>query len=236
MHFVCEFELRGNDFDSNGKLLPSAILDMFQEAAGRHAEMLGCGFDKFSDKGLLWVIVRSKFEVVKNPEMHSTVLVKTWPLPPAKFSFRRDYLMTNKKGEILIKATSDWMIIDSNTRSFAKADKVYPEEEFITDFALDEKLKKLHFSGVETKSYVVTPSYCDIDRNCHVNNTKYPEYILNALDVEGLTVKSFQIDHHKEVLKGQKLKISIANDRGVFLALGTNHNDEVMFISKLETE
>lgn len=237
MHFVCEFELRGNDFDSHGNLLASAILDMFQEAAGRHAQALGCGFETLRKKGLLWVIVRSKFEVVKNPEMHSTVLVKTWPLPPAKFSFRRDYLMTDKKGEILIKATSDWMIIDSNTRSFAKADKVYPQgKEFITEFAIDEKLKKLHFQGEASNCHVVTPSYCDIDRNGHVNNTKYPEYILNALDAEGITVKSFGIEYHKEVLKGQPLTIGISKGDGVIYALGTNQNDEIMFVSKLEVE
>ncbi|MBR5451972.1 MAG: hypothetical protein IKV36_03135 [Clostridia bacterium] len=237
MHFVSEFELRGNDFDSHGKLLASAILDMFQEAAGRHAEALGCGFETLREKGLLWVIIRSKFELLKNPPMHSTVLVKTWPLPPTKFSFRRDYLMTDKSGEILIKATSDWMIIDSNTRSFAKADKVYPQDkEFITDFAIDEKLKKLHFQGEASNCHVVTPSYCDIDRNGHVNNTKYPEYILNALDMDGLSVKSFQIDHHKEVLKGQKLTIRTSKNGETIFALGTNQQEEIMFVGKLEVQ
>lgn len=237
MQHLCKFQLRGNDFDLNGRLLPSAILDMFQEAAGQHAEILGCGFENFSKKGLLWVIVRSKFEVIKSPEVHSTVFVKTWPLPPTRLSYRRDYLMADENGDVLIKATSDWVVIDSNTRSFAKADMVYPEnEEYITDLSIQEKLKKLHTPEMTGQAFVVTPSYCDIDRNGHVNNTKYAEYVLNALNPECINIKSFQIDYHKEVLKGEPLYIKVANDEKNSFASGTNQEGNTMFVCKIETE
>ena len=234
MQYEAKFNLRSNDFDCYGKLLPSAILDMFQEVAGNHAEKLGIGFEELKAKNLLWVIVRSKFEVVKHPCQHSEVTVKTWPLPANKISFRRDYLMTDEKGEVLIRGTSDWFIINSQTRSFEKAERVYPSDEFVTDYAISEKPKKLHSYKGETDEYSVVPAFCDIDRNGHVNNTKYANFILNALDLGNKDIASFQIDYHKEVLKGEQLIISTAIEDDTAFASGKNKDGDAMFICEIK--
>ena len=56
------FRTRESDFDVNGNIKPSAVLDFFQEIAGTHANLLGLGFDDLIENDLLWAIVKVKFE------------------------------------------------------------------------------------------------------------------------------------------------------------------------------
>ena len=41
-----EYYLRASDFDKFNHIKPSAVLDLFQDAAGQHADELGVGFDQ----------------------------------------------------------------------------------------------------------------------------------------------------------------------------------------------
>ena len=42
--------LRANDFDTYGRIKPSAVLDLFQNAAGAHAKAIGVGFDAMLER------------------------------------------------------------------------------------------------------------------------------------------------------------------------------------------
>lgn len=50
---VFKITLRNSDFDFYGKIKPSSVLDIFQEAATRHAEILGVGFSASIEKNML---------------------------------------------------------------------------------------------------------------------------------------------------------------------------------------
>ena len=39
-----EYTLRAGDFDKFDRIKPSAVLDLFQDVAGQHAEEIGVGF------------------------------------------------------------------------------------------------------------------------------------------------------------------------------------------------
>ena len=47
--------LTAKHFDARGNVLPAVVLDLFQKAAGHHAECLGVGFEAMIAKNLLWV-------------------------------------------------------------------------------------------------------------------------------------------------------------------------------------
>ena len=67
------FRLRISDFDTFDHLTPHAVLDLFQDVAGKHADLIGVGFDKMIKDNLIWVLLRTKYEVIKNPPLYSTV-------------------------------------------------------------------------------------------------------------------------------------------------------------------
>ena len=45
--------LTADQFDHHGNVLPNVVLDLFQKAAGNHAERLGVGFEARSEEHTL---------------------------------------------------------------------------------------------------------------------------------------------------------------------------------------
>ena len=147
VEFSKNYYLRALDFDMNSRILPRAVLEIFQDIAGAHAETDGFGFDDLKTKSLFWIIVRSKFIIEKQPQKYTEVKVKTWPLEPKGYFFRRDYIIEDQNGDALIKGTSDWMILNSADRSLTAAKDIYPEDAvYKTELAIEEKLKKMMLS------------------------------------------------------------------------------------------
>lgn len=229
------FNLRTSDFDCHRKISPAAVLDLFQAVAGEHAEMLGCGFEALYSRGFLWVLVRTKYEVVCQPKMYQKVRVKTWPLAPSRVGFNRDYLMEDEQGNILIKGSSDWVIINCETRKIVPATDIYPQMEFLTDTVFEGRLKKISDFESSENCLRIRPGFSQLDMNGHVNNTKYANYAMDALNpTQEMQIKTFQIDYRHEVQKGDELQIHTHSEGNFITVKGNNALDETMFICKIE--
>ena len=59
-----EYTLRAGDFDKYDRIMPSAVLDLFQDAAGQHAIEIGVGFDEMIKRSYLWVLTKIKFKII----------------------------------------------------------------------------------------------------------------------------------------------------------------------------
>lgn len=230
-----EYVLRTGDFDRYGHIHPASVLDIFQDIAGDHAEQIGVGFQTMLAQNYLWVIVKSRYRIVKMPQLHQHVRVITWPLAPSRISFQREYRMEALDGTPLILGSSDWVIIDSQTRRFVNIQNIYPTgEPFRTDTVFPEKTKRLPILNAEESGYTLVPTYTDLDQNGHVNNTKYANYILNAIQPDESTViHSFQMDYHKEIRAGEPLTIYFTREDDKILAVGRNEANDAMFAAEL---
>lgn len=233
--FERKFNLRASDFDCYVRMTPSAILDLFQEVAGAHAEELGIGFHPLIEKKMLWVIVRAKYTVIKQPEIHTSVTVKTWPLPPTRLGFRREYLIEDLDGNTLIKGTSDWVLMHSEERKLIPCGDIYPKGYiFCGDKNFEEKTARLRDFEADSGTFTVIPAFCDLDMNGHVNNTKYANFVLNSLNLNrNEVIETFQTDYHHEVKRDTALNIHIKRDGKEILAKGTDTGGENMFFSKI---
>ena len=229
-----EYYLRTADFDSEMRLLPSAVLDLFQDIAGVHAEHLGIGFQALYEKNLLWVLVRTKYEQYKSVPRFSRVTAESWPLPPKGAGFTREYLITDEQGETVIKGTSDWVVIDSAERKIVSARDLYPLADFCTEKNFEGRTGKLRdFEG--EYSHTVIPRFSDTDLNGHVNNTKYLNYALDCgiLPREG-EIFSVQVDYRREVCEGEKVRLFSAKNGNEYLYKGVRADGTVYFNCKIE--
>ena len=231
--FKKQYSLRTSDFDKFSQIKPSAVLDLFQNVAGLHAESLGVGFNAMVEKGLLWVVLKVKYELLRMPNMYENVTVVTWPKEPKRLDFIRNYQILGENGELIIKGTSQWAVIDKETRKLTRATDVYKNiEGFCEDEVFDEKLIKVSDFAENEAVRTVQNNFCDFDTNSHVNNIRYADYIVNALNPQKpMDIKGFQIDFHKEITSGET--DIFVEDNGIILAKGMQ-NENLMFSCKIE--
>lgn len=231
------YQLRTGDFDRYAHLLPSSILDVFQDVAGVNAEQVpGMTWKELSDAGLFWVVTRIKYEVIETPALHEQVIARTWPLAPTRLGFQRDYTMRKLDGGLLVKCSSDWILMDYKTRSFASARDFYNgPNDFSEEKVFDKKLRKIKTFEPEDEGTQFDVSFVDIDINGHVNNSKYPNFVLNALNLaEGETIKTFQIDYRHELRPGNKVTIHSKKEGNIITSLGMNPEGDCMFETQIE--
>lgn len=224
------FRTRESDFDANGNLKPSSVLDFFQEIAGTHATQLGVGFDNLIKQDLLWALVKVKFELVSSPKAHKNIIIKTWPLAPSRITLQRDYLIEDEDGNTIAKGTSEWVTMNAQTRKLVISNDIYLLENFCEQQAFEEKTKKVPDFKPETDAKIIVPEFCDLDRNIHVNNIKYADFVMNMLcSNENSVVKTLQIDFHKEMYKGERISLYMQKNEETVLFKGVGEDGERKF-------
>ncbi len=225
------YPLRACDFDCYQRLQPASVLDLFQDAAGRHSVEMGIGIEQLMAQNKLWIVSTVYYEVLKTPKMYDQVTLRTWPLTPSIAVFPRDYLLENEKGEALIKGTSQWAVIDKEKRKVAPAKGIYPEELHCLEHrVLEGKLPRLRDFEPTGEGVVVPPTFSQLDCNGHVNNTKYANYVLDALQLPKETpIHTFHIHYRKELLLGVPVRVYTRYEAGVYDVMGKNEQGETMF-------
>ncbi len=226
-----EYYLRTSDFDCRGKIKISSILDLFQDIAGDHAQKIGIGMETMLEKKLIWVLSKLKLQIFGDVGLYSRVKARTWPLPPTRIGFIREYLIMDDDGNILIKGTSEWVVVNSETRRFARAMDIFPSDwEYITVKNFPDRLGRGKDFDAEGEPYTVLPAFSDTDVNGHVSNIRYADYVLDALDLkDDEFIDTFRLDFHREVQRGDELRIYTRTQDGIILAKGTGHAGELMF-------
>ena len=231
-----DYRLRWMDFDRCGRMKPSAMLDIFQDVATVQADSMGIGRDDMLAKGVFWAVIRTKLEVVKQPANYQIVTARTWPHTPSRFSFLRDFSMRDESGAMLVKATSEWVLMDAETRKFVSVTDVYRESpEFDAERMFDRKPRKAPvFEKGNCPIATIVPSYTDIDVNGHVNNAMYADFIVNALgpDSEG-SLKTLQIDYRYEAKLGEPLSVHTFAEGDRVLSKGVNERGDVVFAGEI---
>ncbi|MBQ7096272.1 MAG: hypothetical protein IJN80_07505 [Clostridia bacterium] len=216
-------------FDTLGNLLPSSLLEAFQKMAGDHANLLGVGYDSLAKRGLLWIILQTRYEILRMPKPQEIIRIHTWPLPATRLGFERNYLIYDKKGEVLIKGNSLWSIMDASTRKLAQVGNLYPEMEYCLEKTFEERARRLQDFEKQAPASTVIPHASYIDSNGHVNNTYYPIMALSTVGGLQGPLKGFQIDYLHEVLCGQPLKIFAIQEGNALIAKGESAEGARMF-------
>lgn len=231
-----EYALRAGDFDKFDRIKPSAVLDLFQDAAGQHAVEIGVGFDDMIAREYLWVLTRIKFEIITAPSRYQTVVIKTWPLAPNRLNYRREYCIEDADGNKLIIGSSEWVVIHSKERKLLSVPDLYNlDGEYHNEVMFEGKLGKVRDFEAMCAPYTINAGFSELDVNDHVNNTKYANYVLDAINpAKDDVLQSFQIDYRKEVMQGTQLNICFYKEENIISAKGQNNDGDTMFACRIE--
>lgn len=230
-----EYTLRAGDFDKFDRIKPASVLDLFQDAAGQHAEEIGVGFNDMILRHYLWVLTRVKFEIVIAPKRYQAVVVKTWPLEPNRLNYRREYCIEDTNGNLLIKGSSEWVVLHSVERKLLSVPNLYSfTYGFHNEVMFTDKAKKVKDFEIYDNPYIVNASFSELDVNDHVNNTQYANYVMNAINPQKDTIiKTFQIDYRKEVMLGAQLKVYFIEEDDAIFTKAQNNDGDIIFACKI---
>ncbi|WP_033829152.1 acyl-[acyl-carrier-protein] thioesterase [Bacillus andreraoultii] len=234
-------DLRDVDFAKELKL--STLFSYFQDVASLAAENLGWGIEQLAYKyGVAWVLMRIRVEVTRMPKYNEEITIETWPHEPKRIEFERDFLVRNTRGDILIKASSIWVLMDINERKLKRNDSIgiqYPAVR--EERALNNKLSKLQDYGNIEKVYKKVIGYSDIDFNGHLNNSKYVDYVMDVFPIEKhnqFEVKSVEMNFNNEAFPGETIilykDITQSEDDIIYIEGRNEDNSKTLFKSLVE--
>ena len=179
------FTLRPRDCDLNDKWRPSAILETMQDVAGTHSLLLGCGREELLKNNIIWVLSRSELHMDRYPKSGEQITVHTFPTPTRICFFPRYYIFTDARGEMVGKAGTLWLLLDLTTRRMlppGDVGKLIPDNK---DLSVPMNLPAT-VGNLQGEEFVSEhhPVYTDLDVNGHVNNTRYADWLCNALGID----------------------------------------------------
>ena len=208
-----DFRIYSYQTDVANQWRPGAILEVMQEMAGAHAELLGVGRNALMQKNLAWVLTRVEVEMDRYPVSHETVTVETFPMPVRRWFFPRYYVFRDGAGLEIGRAGSLWVLLDFTSRRMSRPDDVarfLPDNsDMIAPLGLPAPVTEV--SGtLETATRL--PVYTDLDCNQHVNNTKYMDWCCNALGIDTMKthcLSHFMLNFDAEIRPGQEIRTEL---------------------------
>jgi medium-chain acyl-[acyl-carrier-protein] hydrolase len=203
-------KLLASDVNEHRRLRLSKLCEMVQEATIAHTELLGAGRKVTLDRGLLWVIMQLRIEIVRMPAYDELVELETWPGDMMHVLFPRYTVLRDEAGKTLIRVSALWMLMDESARRMAFPERCgvrVPGEAGPVEITLPAKLRD---EDCERTDQVVVPySQCDI--NGHLGNARFVDLADDRFGrvAAGELPRLIEVEYAREVMRGACLELGM---------------------------
>lgn len=203
------YRVRISDSDVNGFLKLPSFLQMMQELAKDHAEVLGVGSSTLMPQGLGWALAKLRLDIERLPTCGERVCIKTWASTRTKVTTEREFVLSDEMGDPVATARTMWILFDLNKRRLERLDTLgdwLRTDEFASDFKFSDMPQPPDKNALYTSNFGVRKD--DLDINQHVNNAIYLTWALEPVpDVFYKThhPKNMEVWFLSEVFRGQRL-------------------------------
>ncbi|MGI5869194.1 MAG: acyl-[acyl-carrier-protein] thioesterase [Kiritimatiellia bacterium] len=182
-HDIQTYRVRSYECGPDGRIFFWHICNYLQETASIHADKLGFSKKNFEPLGLAWVITRLRVRLDDCPAWGEDVVVLTYPRSMRKLTAGRDFVMSRSDGTPLGVATSEWMVMNMETRRAGRIPEIVASctnnvRPPVWDGEPFERLEFPETADVVELKFAVQHSH--IDLNQHVNNTHYLEWMMEC--------------------------------------------------------
>lgn len=213
-----EMAVRINSYqtDTRSRLSLTSLFQLFQEAAYRHAEELGWGWEVLRSKNQFWALTRVAMEIERMPLWNEELIVRTAPRMGEGIMAPRDLLLLDGEGNCCVKSTTFWVIMDITER------RPVPPRGFFSGLSFSPAcdmanltFRKMRGEFQDEALYSRKVYHSSLDMNHHVNNASYVNLLLDALPDGGqdLEIKGFQIAFQQEAVVGDILTVYEGKDK-----------------------
>ena len=195
---------------------PAGLLREMQECGSRQMADQRPSYDELLDKGQALMLSRLDMIIPLEVYLDEPIDVYTWPCPSVRGTFLRNYLV-RKNGETAAMISSQWTLVNSETRKIMKVDEVdfsnYTMDEYV-DVMPGSKFKISREDGETIAASepvgIKNVKLSDVDYNGHMNNTNYVDMLCDYIpELEAGThrVTVMRIHFSKEAPLGETIEI-----------------------------
>lgn len=209
---IQQFTIKYCDCDFKDEMKLSTALALMEEVACSSADELGFGYAYVRPRGYAFMVSNICMEFLKPVCLGQNVCLKTWPLPPTRATFGREYQFLNEEGDVAVSASSRWCLIDMRMGKILPSKAIDNQDysTYNTRRVFEEVVWKIPTFRPEEGElcYTMTVASSDYDHNMHVNNTRYADYCMNCFSIEELStrkVKKFSISYVKQCKEKDEL-------------------------------
>jgi acyl-ACP thioesterase len=170
------------------------------------------------------------------PQVGETLALRTWPKGiQQKLFFTRDFQVKNEQGDLVVAASSAWLLINLVARRILPPqalDIPLPDNDGLS--ALDETLDKIEMPDGLREDAVVEAGYSAVDLMGHATTARYVEWICDRLlldEYRSGKIDWLQVNFVHETKPHERVSIAVrANANSsptTFYFLGTNQNTQL---------
>ena len=211
-----EYTVKLSEIGKDNKVTNKAILSYLEDIGGIHSNMAGYGVFEIVQTHLSWILLGWRVQVIRRPKYAEKIKIRTWSKGVVKFYTYRDFEVYDEQGNIIIKASSKWVLLDIEKGKIVRIEPElmakYEPEVNKSVFGIEEfdKVKEPDKYQYETEYSV---RRADIDVNNHMHNLNYIELANEALPEDvyrGALFNDVRITYKKEIKYGDIVKCKYA--------------------------
>ena len=205
--YSTQYEVTDIAVDRYGRMKPSMLLFLAQEVAGRHCTQLSVDYDTLLQRRMFWAVTRHRVQITRMPTRGETIRIETWPMPTTKVAYPRSVVAYDAAGNECFRAISLWVLMHVDSRNMILPGK--------SGIVVDGTLRGMELAspaGLVPRELIHhrqrSVCFTDLDRNGHMNNTRYLDWIDDLLPSpfhENHSVREFTVCYLAEALEGQEL-------------------------------
>lgn len=230
-------QISWDDTNAAGTLNLSGLNILLQRAAVEHAEHLGFGFQQTSKQNITWVLMKLSIEINRLPKWREKIKLLTWPRTMEKLTATREFTIKSEENESLCNATSEWLLIDLDTRRPQRMEIMSRFDKYLTNkSALKQPVQKVNKDQDFKKVFSTTPGYSSLDMNGHTNARKYFEWLEDAVfQIHGApTFSQISMKYFHECKFGEKLVIEVGIEDDKTIRGWKPEQKQLAFIARVE--
>ena len=195
-----------SDIDGNKKVPMDQLLNFFQDCSTFHSEELKIGMDYLQQRKRVWIMTAWQVELTRYPEFGETLIIGTWPYDFKGMYGYRNFDIVDQYGQRIAKVNSLWVNYDLAQHCPTKIEEC-DRASYVTEpkLEMDYAPRKIKVSGEYQEGTPILIQYHHLDSNGHVNNAKYPQIALDAVQaIQGYCYPlQMRVDYRKETKLGE---------------------------------
>ncbi len=201
-----------HDIDTNCFATPSAIIRYFGDAVDSNMRDCSPSYQELFDKGLSFIVSRTALNIFRPLKEYENITVKTWATEGRGAAFPRSYTI-EADGETLAECVMIWALLDMNSGKLLRGSD-FDVSVYGTGETLELSSHRLRLGKDITLNRVgsQTVAFRDIDRNMHMNNTKYYDLLFGYIpDFSKYYLKSCLVNYVSEAKLGDTIEIFMSD-------------------------